>query len=108
MAEYESKLNAALDAIEAIDPALAQSLREKLGAEGQILYVQDGKYFTNEVGNSRELINSTTKQLESSAQMEMIRLQSLMSTRGTVLQLSTNMVLGLSEPLKATAANVGR
>lgn len=103
---FENKMNQTIDNIEQIDPQLARKLRAMLNEEGQILYVQDGKYFTREVSNSRELLNNITKQLESGAQMDMIRLQSIMSARGTFIQMTSNLIAGLSEPMKTVVGNM--
>lgn len=105
-AGFEAKLNQTIDSIEQIDPQLAEKLRSMLTEEGQILYVQDGKYFTREVCNSRELLNNITKQIESGAQMDMIRLQSIMSARGTFIQMTSNLIAGLSEPMKTVVGNM--
>lgn len=103
---YELTLFNYIDAIGQIDPGLADSLRTQMGAEGQILYGTDGRYFTSEVSNSRELLNSVSKQLESSAQLDMIKLQSLTSTRGTVIQMATNTLSTFHDSLKTVAHNI--
>ena len=103
---YEKNILDCIDAIAAIDPNLAASLRNQLGVEGQVLFVTDGKYYTSEVCNSRELLNSVSKQLESSAQLDMIRLQSLTSTRGTAIQMATNTLSAFNESLKSVAHNI--
>lgn len=103
---FEARINQVIDNIQSLDPQLADRLRRMLGEEGQILYVQDGKYLTREVVNSRELINGVSKQLESGAQMDMIRLQSVMSARGTFIQMTSNLIAGFNEPMKTVVGNI--
>ena len=103
---YEKNLIDCIDAIGQIDPGLAQTLRNQFGVEGQILYGLDGRYLTNEVNNSRELLNSVAKQLESGAQLDMIRLQSLTATRGTAIQMATNTLATLNDSLKGVVHNI--
>lgn len=105
-AAYETEINAALAVIEDLDPNLAKTMRGDLAKEGQILYCQDGKYYTREVEATREYINSMVKSLESSAQMEMIRLQSMSSARGTAIQMSTNLIASFNEGPKAIVGNM--
>lgn len=61
-----------------------------------------------EVKATTEYLQGLTKDLESASQMDMIRLQSLMSSRQTAIQLATNMISALGESSKAIAANIGR
>jgi hypothetical protein len=53
-------------------------------------------------------LEGVTKDIESSAQLDMIRLQSIMSARQTAIQLSTNLVAALGESTKAIVSNIGR
>jgi len=103
---YEKNIIDCIDAIAQIDPKLAESLRSQLGVEGQILYGIDGKYLTSEVNNSRELLNSVAKQLESGAQLDMIRLQSLTATRGTAFQMISNTLGAFNETSKTLAGAI--
>ncbi len=105
-AAYETEINAALAVIEDLDPNLAKTMRNDLAQEGQILFVEDGLYLTREVEATREYINSMVKSLESSAQMEMIRLQSMSSARGTAIQMSTNLIAAFNEGPKAIVGNM--
>jgi chaperonin cofactor prefoldin len=106
--EIEKNINTQIEEIRRTDPNLAADLQAKLGQPGFILYVQDGKYFSNEVTNSTEFINGLSKDIENSSQMNMIQLQSLMSARQTAIQLSTNLISSLGESSKAIASNIGR
>ena len=102
----EKEIENAINQIADIDPALAQKMRTDLRAEGQILYVKDGKYYTREVQATSTYVNSLVKSLESSAQMEMIQLQSMSSARGTAIQMSTNLIASFSEGTKAIVGNL--
>lgn len=106
--EFEKNIQDAIKEIEAYDPALAKQIDEDFGKNGQILYGLDGKYLTGEVVTSREYINNIMKQLESSAQLEMIGLQSTMSARQTAIQLSTNLISALNKGTESIVANIGR
>lgn len=104
--KFEDQIRAAIDRIEALDPALAKQIRADFDKEGQILNCTDGKYYTREVEASKTYVNNMVKQLESSAQMEMIRLQSLSSARGTAISMSTNLLASFSEGPKAIVNNL--
>lgn len=105
-AAFEDEILAALDKIRAIDPGLADKMLTDMTQEGQILDCVDGLYYSREVEASREYINSMVKSLESSAQMEMIRLQSMSSARGTAIQMSTNLIASFNEGPKAIVGNI--
>ncbi|MCA9630808.1 MAG: hypothetical protein KC766_24230, partial [Myxococcales bacterium] len=59
-----------------------------------------------EVQATSTYVNSLVKSLESSAQMEMIQLQSMSSARGTAIQMSTNLIASFSEGTKAIVGNL--
>jgi hypothetical protein len=107
-APAEKNINSAIEEIRQIDPHLAHSIEAKLNGEGFILWVQDGKYKGSEVPATKQYIEGLSKDLEADAQMNMIHLQSLMSSRQTAIQLSTNLISALGESSKAIAANIGR
>ncbi|MCK6532848.1 MAG: hypothetical protein L6Q84_07725 [Polyangiaceae bacterium] len=107
-AEYEKNIKAAIEEIKAIDPKLGAQMEKDLNEKGQIMFVADGLYFTAEVGASKEYVNNMMKQLESSAQLEMIGLQSTMSARQTAIQLATNLISALNKGTDSIAANIGR
>jgi hypothetical protein len=106
--EIEHNINAAIDEIATIDPQLAETMRADMNKEGQILYVQDGKYFSQEVKASKNYLDTIVKDLDATAQMDMIRLQSHMSARQTAIQLSTNLIASMGESTKTIASNIGR
>jgi hypothetical protein len=105
--EELQNIETALTKIETLDPALGQAMRTKLTENGQIL-TGDTLFGASEAEASFHYVEGLGKQLESSAQLEMISLQSLMSARQTAIQLSTNLVSALNESTKAVVANVGR
>jgi nitrogen regulatory protein PII-like uncharacterized protein len=109
---YRQAIEDAINEIESSDPALAAKMRAELSVQGQILYNYQGNnpnhYAGSEVPASKEYVNNLMKQLESSAQLEMIGLQSTMSARQTAIQLATNLVSALNKGTDAIAANVGR
>lgn len=92
--------------IESIDPKLGADVRKTMFEDGQILSRRDKNYFTYELDNSKEYLNMVAKDLESSAQMDMISLQSLMGARQTAIQLSTNLISALNESQKSVVSNV--
>jgi len=106
--EIEININRRIDELGQLDPKLAQTIRDELVKPGQILWVQDGKYLGSEVVGTKSFLDGISKNLESGAQMDMIRLQSLMSSRQTAIQLSTNLVASLGESTKAIVTNIGR
>ena len=107
-ADYEKNIKAAIEEVKSYDPKLGAQLEKDLSEKGQIMFIADGLHYTAEVGASREYVGNMMKQLESSAQLEMIGLQSTMSARQTAIQLSTNLISALNKGTDAIAANVGR
>jgi hypothetical protein len=107
-ADFEKRITDAIADIKEVEPALGEKLESELGQVGYILDGRDGQYVTSEVKNSTDYLNSINKELESSAQLEMIKLQSLMSSRQTAIQLSTNLVSALGDSTKSIASNIGR
>jgi hypothetical protein len=120
------EVESALKELEALDPGLAAKVREGLKwdesaqsqrpatAEEAVLFgVEEGDMIT-ELGVSKETlagaqttVGNVTKQLESSAQLEMIQLQSVMSARQTAIQLCTNLVSALGKSNEAIVGNIG-
>ena len=91
--------------IAVVNPKLAQRISEDLHKEGQVLH--DGQPCTTaHVDSTKEYLDATCKDIESSAQMDMINLQSLMGARQTAIQLSTNLVAALAESMKAVVTNI--
>jgi hypothetical protein len=105
---FEEAIRSHINAIRKLDPNLANSLEADLMKEGNALWVTDGKYFSPEIETGKKTVDGVMKQLEASAQLEMIALQSLMSSRQTAVQLSTNLISALGEASRSIAANVGK
>jgi hypothetical protein len=106
--DYQARIEAHIDEIEKVDPDLAQKMRADLEQEGQVLHTSGSDYTANDVKASSEYVSDTMKKLESNAQLEMIELQSLMSTRQTAIQLATNMVSSIGQGPQAIANNIGK
>jgi hypothetical protein len=70
--------------------------------------VGSGTFSGTAVKTAKADLDGITKDIESASQMDMIHLQSLMSSRQTAIQLATNMISALGESSKAIAANIGR
>ncbi len=105
---FEEAIRNHINAIREIDPNLADALEMELNKEGNALWVQDGKYYSSEIDAGKKTLDSMMKQLEASAQLEMIALQSMMSSRQTAVQLSTNLISALGETTRSIAANIGK
>ncbi|MBX3183838.1 MAG: hypothetical protein KIT72_06915 [Polyangiaceae bacterium] len=118
--DFAKRINELIDQIEALDPNLAAQLRDGLSQYHHILAMpDDGKpvvagkpgdnvYWGHEIAKSTDYINVIAKQLESSAQMDMIKLQSMSSARATAIQMSTNLLSAFTEGMKSTVGNIGR
>lgn len=101
-------LEDSIDAIRRIDPHLADNIEGTLAGDGFILAGHDATYFSSEVNATKDYLTGLSKDVESSSQMNMIQLQSLMSARQTAVQLATNLISALAESSKAIAANLGK
>jgi hypothetical protein len=104
--ESIKEIDAHIRNIEAIDPKLGADVRKTMFEDGQIASRGDQNYYTYELDNSKEYLNMVAKDLESSAQMDMISLQSLMGARQTAIQLSTNLISALNESQKSVVGNI--
>lgn len=92
-----------------VDPKLAQRLTDDLSAENHILHTtgdKNGTYTTTEIENSQKYLESIASELESTAQMNMIHLQSLLSGRQTAISLATNLLASLGESSKKIVDNI--
>lgn len=113
--EQKTAINDAVQAVADLDPLLGDRIRQKLAEPGGGLIFDPGPqqgnpvaYNGNEVKATNDFIDGLSKDIESSSQMNMIQLQSLMSARQTAIQLSTNLISALGESSKAIASNIGR
>ena len=99
-------VHAALRELTDLDPNLGHAVRNQLN--------QTGYAFADDTCNEAEMkatmqyLDGVGKDIDSSAQLDMIRLQSIMSARQTAIQLSTNLVSALGESTKAIVSNIGR
>jgi hypothetical protein len=125
------EVEGALGELDHLDPGLAAKLRESLGWTeskpthtptteeaaslqlpandvGLVEMVFDDVNLSKEAtSQATTTLGNITKQLESSAQLEMIQLQSVMSARQTAIQLCTNLVSALGKSTEAIVGNVG-
>jgi hypothetical protein len=102
-----------LDELTEIDPLMADKMRLDLQKGG--VFKTDGSHLKDwntitedNVNLMKEVVGNRLKALESSASLEMIQLQQLMSARQTAIQLATNLVSSLGKGEEAIAANIGR
>lgn len=93
------------DQIGSVDPKLAERMKSDLEGKGYILN-GGSDYLTSELDNTREYLENLTGQLESTAQMNMIRLQSLMSARQTAISLATNLIAKLNDSTQKVVENI--
>lgn len=113
--QQRAAFEAAMSELEAIDPLLHQSLVDDLANAKLVDTHDDGTFkaiYVNFDGHETQSLNqilgSRLKQLESSAQLEMIQLQSLMSARQTAIQLATNLVSAIGKGTETIVSNIGR
>ncbi len=57
---------------------------------------------------AKTVLDNTLKEFESSASLDMIQLQSLMSARNTAISLATNMMSAVGKGLESIVGNIGR
>lgn len=86
---------------------LRATLQEKRDRFHKTNVDQCGLLSKDEVTAYATEFNDLSKQLGSSAELDMINLQSLVSQRQTAIQLVTNMMSSLNESQKAVAAKIG-
>ncbi len=112
--EQQTAINNALDEVAGIDAILGAKMKQDFAhVRGGLIFDHDGadidqNYSANEVKATTEYVTGLTKDVENRAQMNMIHLQSLMSSRQTAIQLATNMISALGESTKAIVSNIGR
>ena len=103
--EAEAAVKAKLENLAEVDPALAKSLTEEIFEKKGGLF-ESSKPTETQYDALKSLTGNVTKQLESSAQMDMIKLQSMMSARQSAVQLASNMVASLGETNKSVVSNI--
>lgn len=89
-----------------VNPKLAARMRTDLEQKGYILAGRESQYKTSQLEKTRDYLEDLTGQLESTAQMNMIRLQSLMSARQTAISLSTNLIAKLNDSTQKVVENI--
>ncbi|MCU0691927.1 MAG: hypothetical protein MUF54_11035 [Polyangiaceae bacterium] len=104
----EEKIETIIAEIGELDASLARKLGSDLSQEGYIMFCQDGRYKGAEVTATKTYVDNIGKNLESDASLNMIKLQSMMSTRGQAIQLCTNLVSSVHESPKQIIGNMGR
>lgn len=109
--EILASIAASIDEIALVDPKLAERIKNDLTTDDHILHVANTGdtnmvYTTLEVENTRAYFDDLAGQLESTAQMNMIQLQSLMSARQTAISLATNLLAKHDESLKKVVDNI--
>jgi chaperonin cofactor prefoldin len=103
-----TNIDKAIEEIADIDQTLAADIAKTIHGDTMIFTGNDAHYTGTEVKATTEYIDGLSKDIESQSQMDMIKLQSLMSARQTAIQLATNMISSLGESSKAIVANIGR
>lgn len=109
LADIESIID---EQVALIDTDLAEHIKGDLEGDGHILHVtkdEDGEnsvYTTLEIEKTREYLDGKASELESTAQMNMIHLQSLLSARQTAISLATNLLAKLDESIKKVVDNI--
>jgi len=101
-----ARLDAQLEALAHDDPALAEDIRRDFQGSGQILDQNDDTYAGFQLTNSKEYLQGLSKQLETGAQLDMIQLQTLMSSRQTAIQLATNLTASYNDSQKSIVTNI--
>jgi hypothetical protein len=111
--EVLARIEAIIDEqIAPLDPELAEAMKTDLQGSGHILHVtkdegdENSVYTTLEIEKTREYLEGKASELESTAQMNMIHLQSLMSARQTAISLATNVIAKHDESLKKVVDNI--
>jgi hypothetical protein len=105
--EIQTKIKAELAALANLDPSLGKKMNDFFYGQGGILNGDDNTYSGDEVTGTTKFLDGIGKDLESQAALNMIRLQSIMSSRQTAVQLATNMVSNLGETTKSIVTNIG-
>lgn len=104
------EINAALETLESLDTELYERVHAALTKEDGLLnqLKTNNDYNGQAVKAAKELVGNISKDLDASAQLDMIQLQSLTSARQTAIGLATNLLSSLSETLRSIAANIGK
>lgn len=101
-----TRIHEALRDLTDLDSNMGAAVRDQLNQTG--FAFADDTCTEAEMKATMDYLDSVGKDVDSSAQMDMIRLQSIMSARQTAIQLATNLVASLGESTKAIVSNIGR
>ena len=113
--EVKAKILDSIDEIALIDEKFAEKVKSQLSQEGYILSIDgdnagatdvEDSYKTIEIDNTKDFLKNQTGELESASQMNMIHLQSLMSSRQTAVSLATNLVGKLGDSVQKVVENI--
>jgi hypothetical protein len=88
-----------------IDPRIAQFNRELAAYKQTVAALRRD---TERLMMQEKRLDALVSDINSSAQMDMINLQSLMSNRQTAIQLTTNMLKALNDSEKQIVHNIGK
>jgi len=102
------KVQSEIEKLEKLDPKLAERLKTELTKDGAVFDKDFQTHNTLQLNAAMERVDGFMKELEASAQLDMIQLQSLMSARQTAIQLATNLTATLQDSLKTIVGNMGR
>jgi hypothetical protein len=111
---FVEQINAQLEVIETLDPDVGNKVTAELYKKGQVMggggqvNTGDANYTGQEVKNTTQFLKNVGSDLDNTAQMNMIRLQSLMSSRQTAVQLCTNLIAACADTQKSIVSNYGR
>jgi hypothetical protein len=100
-------LETALDEIGAIDPGLATRLLDDLQRDGFVGAGQDLQYHRSELEPSLEYLDNAIGDLNSTSQLNMIHLQSLVRAHETAVSLGTNLVEAAGRTTQKIADRIG-
>ena len=101
------RLLADIDAIRALDPGLAAKIESDLDSAGYVLCDQDDDYLASQIEPSLEYLDNAISDLNSSSQINMIRLQSLVRAHETAVSLGTNLVDSAGRTTQKIADRIG-
>jgi hypothetical protein len=104
--DVTGRIHDQIQAIRMIDASLADDILADLSIPGQILGGNRETYAGFEVTNAKEYLSGLNKSLETGAQLDMIQLQSLMSTRQSAIQLATNLTASYNDSQKSIVTNI--
>lgn len=102
-----NRIHEALEGIKALDPKLAARLKGDLEELGFILRGHEDQYKPNEVKPTLEYLDSAIADLNSTSQLNMIHLQSLVRAHETAVSLGTNLVEAAGRITQKIADRIG-